>query len=73
MVRQARVIYSINNTQLVSKVKDTDGLTVWSDGSWNKYDSANMEQVRQCLHGTSTTALTWNKYDSADMEQVWQC
>ena len=34
------MVHSVNDAQLVSMWKDTDGPTVWSHGARNKYDPA---------------------------------
>ena len=46
MVRQMSMVHPVNDTPLVSRVKDTDRPTVWSDGPRNKYDPG----VQPALH-----------------------
>ena len=38
VVRLTSTVHSVNDTPLVSMVKDTNRPTVWSDGPQNKYD-----------------------------------
>ena len=38
MIRQINVVNSVNDTPLVSMLKDSDGPTFWSKGPRNKYD-----------------------------------
>ena len=47
--QRSSLVHSVNNTQLVSMVKDTDGPTVWSDGPRKKYDPKLMPFSRSGL------------------------
>ena len=45
LVHRTSVVLSVNDSPLVSMVKDTDSLAVWSDGPWNKYDPGMAKHV----------------------------